>query len=362
MRDRRIVYSLIVVFAVGLAVTFSAWRLTGAADGDGKVMAARTGEDASVSGGPAGASLDAEEGPAVGEGRVRTADGGTGGSAVPAAGGTAAGESGVPAAGGSAGEDLVRMAGGAAAAEEEARPDGSAAAVIRAAGGQEEPLAEGYPYAGGADGAGGPAPIMSVPPAAGPDGAETALPADEAGNAEPEALSGAEDPSAESGALGQPVIELSPLETTAGVSSVEDSASVSGNGAESAGGETSAGEDNPYLVRLEELDAQIERNRGTQDASGSLTKNAASSELKLWDGELNAIYNEILKHLDEQQTQELVKAERQWMKDRDAAAVDAAKSSAGGFRESVEYTVSLAASTRSRAYELVDLYGYLLGG
>lgn len=48
--------------------------------------------------------------------------------------------------------------------------------------------------------------------------------------------------------------------------------------------------------------------------------------------------------------------QRAWLKERDSAAVEAAKNSAGGSSESLEYTASLAESTRARAYELAELY------
>ena len=64
--------------------------------------------------------------------------------------------------------------------------------------------------------------------------------------------------------------------------------------------------------------------------------------------------------MDEKRASELVLEERGWMKERDRLATEAAKASAGGSMESVEYTVSLAESTRKRAYELVEVYGYLL--
>ena len=179
---------------------------------------------------------------------------------------------------------------------------------------------------------------------------------------------GSADPQEEGGPAGyakenpQQVV-LSPLETAAGYDGSQEFAAVS---VEVSDGGAFSDEDTIYLRRLKELDAQIQKSRETQNtaasagSSNSLAKNAASNELKLWDSELNAIYNEILKHLDEEQTQELVSAERQWMKNRDADAVEAAKNSAGGSLESVEYTASLASSTRARAYELVSLYGSVL--
>lgn len=159
-------------------------------------------------------------------------------------------------------------------------------------------------------------------------------------------------------------VALSPLETAAAAEAAGQTFAVAGG--ESPDGGALPDGDNPYLKRLKELDAQIQKSREFQNVpntaagSNTLAKNAAGNELKLWDSELSTIYNEILKTLDEKQAQELVAAERQWMKSRDAAAVEAAKNSAGGSLESVEYTASLAETTRTRAYELVDQYASVL--
>lgn len=121
-----------------------------------------------------------------------------------------------------------------------------------------------------------------------------------------------------------------------------------------------------YRNRLSELDVQIQKSRENQAStqtninSESLSRSTASGELKLWDSELNVIYDEILKRMDEKQAKELVEEERQWMKERDRLAAEAAKASSGDAQESVEYTASLAESTRARAYELVNAYEYLL--
>lgn len=112
-----------------------------------------------------------------------------------------------------------------------------------------------------------------------------------------------------------------------------------------------------YRGRLDELDLQIQRIRseGTESTSYSM-KTAAENELKLWDSELNTIYNDILNYLDEEESQKLISEEREWMKERDAKAVEAAKKFAGGSLEGLEYTASLAESTRRRAYALADFY------
>lgn len=114
----------------------------------------------------------------------------------------------------------------------------------------------------------------------------------------------------------------------------------------------------PYKKRLLDLDSQIQKNRESQTVSGtnSSAKTAAAGELKLWDSELNTIYNDILERLDKERSERLVEEQRAWLRTRDSLAMEAAKNSQGGSSESVEYTVSLTESTRQRAYELIEIY------
>lgn len=113
-----------------------------------------------------------------------------------------------------------------------------------------------------------------------------------------------------------------------------------------------------YKKRLQDLDIQILKSRESQEEPNvnSSARSAASNELKLWDSELNAIYNAILERLNRERSELLAAEQRAWMKDRDSLAMEAAKNSAGGSSESIEYTVSLIESTRLRAYELVEEY------
>ncbi|MCI9148167.1 MAG: DUF1311 domain-containing protein [Hungatella sp.] len=150
---------------------------------------------------------------------------------------------------------------------------------------------------------------------------------------------------------------ISPLETTAGSEdvSVEVQEQKSGAGA-------MAESESYYVKRLQDLDSQIEKTRETQagtNVNNSL-KSAVSNELKLWDSELNNIYNAILDNLGQEESEELVKEERAWLKERDSQAMEAARKSAGGSSESIEYTVSLVESTRQRAYELARRYAQVL--
>jgi len=112
-----------------------------------------------------------------------------------------------------------------------------------------------------------------------------------------------------------------------------------------------------YLTRLDDLAAQIQKMRAEEtDSSTYSLKSAAENELKLWDNELNTIYSVILKQMNEEESKKLVEEERAWMKERDSLAADASQRYSGGTIESLEYTASLAGSTKARAYELVDKY------
>jgi len=117
-----------------------------------------------------------------------------------------------------------------------------------------------------------------------------------------------------------------------------------------------------YVKRLQDLDSQIQKNKENQTGANvnSSVKSAAANELKLWDSELNDIYNALLDRLGQEESEELVKEERAWLKERDSLAMDAAQRSAGGSSESIEYTISLMESTRQRAYELAGRYAQVL--
>lgn len=116
-----------------------------------------------------------------------------------------------------------------------------------------------------------------------------------------------------------------------------------------------------YRTRLEEIDSQIADQRSRNDGTTTYDMWAmAENERKLWDSELNSIYSVIKSHIPEGELEALVKDERAWIVSRDAKASEDAGKYAGGTLESVEYSASLAASTRDRAYYLVETYGEYL--
>lgn len=111
------------------------------------------------------------------------------------------------------------------------------------------------------------------------------------------------------------------------------------------------------LLRLQDLDKQIEKNHaGEADATANARKAAADNELRLWGSEISRILEALAGVLDEEQKTELMNDQKQWMIDRDSAAAAASKKQIGSTLEELEYTIALADSARERAYELVSVY------
>lgn len=112
-----------------------------------------------------------------------------------------------------------------------------------------------------------------------------------------------------------------------------------------------------YQKHLLELDAQIKKMRGESGDSNTYSMKAlVEKELKLWTREQNAIYAAIIDGLDDEDKKTLETSQQTWIKSRDAKAEEAAKKYSGGSLEEVEYTASMAESTRARAYDLVTEY------
>lgn len=133
-----------------------------------------------------------------------------------------------------------------------------------------------------------------------------------------------------------------------------------GPGSKSADGDPE--EKKAYYNRLLlDLDTQIQNMRSeSSDSTTYSMKTMADKELKLWNVEMNLLYTDILKAADDDAKGKLESSQQNWMKSRDAKAEAAAKKYSGGTLEGVEYTASLAESTRKRAYELVEKYIDLL--
>lgn len=138
-----------------------------------------------------------------------------------------------------------------------------------------------------------------------------------------------------------------------------------GTAMKSAGPEEAEEETVPAAVlRLQELDQEIEKNhsRETEGITANSRKAAADSERKLWEKELERILDVLDKKLDGQEKEKLFSCQKEWIRTRESIAVDASKKQIGSTLEELEYNVSMAETTRARAYELSQIYADLLEG
>lgn len=112
-----------------------------------------------------------------------------------------------------------------------------------------------------------------------------------------------------------------------------------------------------YRERLAELDVQIKKMwEESGDSNTYSMKALADKELKLWNRVQTEIYTDVSNGLDGEARQALEDSQQAWIKSRDAKAEADSQKYSGGSLEELEYTMSLSASTKARAYELVDGY------
>ncbi len=115
-----------------------------------------------------------------------------------------------------------------------------------------------------------------------------------------------------------------------------------------------------FQKKLEEVERIVEEMRDSEASSNTDSmKRIADQEYRLWDAELNRIYQAIMDLISEKEAEPLREEERQWIRERDQLAKQTSGKFKGGTMESLEYTASLAAATKERAYELLETYGYL---
>lgn len=109
-----------------------------------------------------------------------------------------------------------------------------------------------------------------------------------------------------------------------------------------------------YKQRLNDLDAQIQKMQEQErDPNVYSIKTSAETEVKMWDRELNAVYNALLGILPQEEAEELAKEQKEWLINRETAAGQSGKTEGAG---SISYAASLVDLTRNRAYELADRY------
>lgn len=153
---------------------------------------------------------------------------------------------------------------------------------------------------------------------------------------------------------------MAPLTESAETEDMESAATTQSSVVVAGGGKDKPGVS--YKTRLEELDAQIERNRAAdvEKSVSNSVKARAENELKLWEAELDGIIKALEGRLDSKSVETLYTEQREWRRNRESKALEVSKKQSGSSLEEVEYTASLTDSTRARAYELVKEYEAIL--
>ena len=109
-----------------------------------------------------------------------------------------------------------------------------------------------------------------------------------------------------------------------------------------------------YRKRLEDLDTQILKMREEEtDSNVYSIKTSAETELKLWEGELNSIYNALMEMLSQEDAAKLASEQQEWLKNRDARAAESSGRNSGSM-EGISYAATLASLTRDRLMNWQD--------
>ncbi|MCA1040063.1 DUF1311 domain-containing protein [Bacillus infantis] len=92
------------------------------------------------------------------------------------------------------------------------------------------------------------------------------------------------------------------------------------------------------------------------DSSTYALKKVENDRWEIWDDRLNEIYGVLQDRLPAEEMESLREEQRDWLKERDARALEASLKYKGGTQEHLEYVAVLANLTEERCYELVETY------
>jgi uncharacterized protein YecT (DUF1311 family) len=122
-------------------------------------------------------------------------------------------------------------------------------------------------------------------------------------------------------------------------------------------GTTQKSEKDQYIERLNSIITYYDELWSKSDAYSMVDmKELKNQEYTKWDDELNTIYQMIKKKLPEEEFIVIRDKEREWITKRDEQAALAANKYSGGTMEGLEYMAVMTDLTKTRTYELVDIY------
>jgi uncharacterized protein YecT (DUF1311 family) len=110
-----------------------------------------------------------------------------------------------------------------------------------------------------------------------------------------------------------------------------------------------------YLQKLNASKKEADALEAT-DSSTYALKKVENDRWEIWDDRLNEIYGVLQDRLPAEEMESLREEQRDWLKERDARALEASLKYEGGTQEHLEYVAVLANLTEQRCYELVETY------
>lgn len=112
-----------------------------------------------------------------------------------------------------------------------------------------------------------------------------------------------------------------------------------------------------YTQKLNDIQAKIDKDYNFKDTITTKDMRTSSgAQYKFWDDALNEIYKELQNTLSSSDMEKLKKEELAWISQKEIDAKNAADKVKGGTLEPVNYSLSVADSTKKRCYELVNNY------
>lgn len=113
-----------------------------------------------------------------------------------------------------------------------------------------------------------------------------------------------------------------------------------------------------YYSRLQDMERiYTARMNAVANDTLAVQQKTAQELLSTWDDELNAVYQKLRKSLSDEDFRRLRDEERAWIRNRDAAANQAAsKENYSNSTQNLAYTRSLLQWTKDRVYELASMY------
>ncbi|PGT81203.1 lysozyme inhibitor LprI family protein [Bacillus sp. AFS040349] len=118
----------------------------------------------------------------------------------------------------------------------------------------------------------------------------------------------------------------------------------------------SEGNKQKYLDKLTSIEKAATEIRNNNDGTTFGMRKSQEEILEKWDQALNEIYQVLEKQLPADEMEKLRQEQRKWITLRDETAKEDASQFEGGTMEPLEYTASLANTTKERCYELVENY------